>query len=323
MLSVLAGGLLTTVQDQGRSAWQCAGVSAGGAMDRAAARWANRIVGNADTAAVLEITLRGPTLQFTGGCWLALAGSELDAHLDAQPLPVGSLAWAPAGSRLTLGAVRGGCRSYLALAGGLDVPVVLGSRSTALRAGFGGWGGRPLQKGDALPVGVPSLPAPRAAARVQVSSWRVDPAIRWARSFAALRLVASDELPPDCLAALQAREFTVSPQSDRMGLRLAGAALAPPAQDLRLSAGLAFGSVQLPPDGRPIILGADRQPTGGYALLGTVATVDHGKLAQLCPGARVAFARLTLEEARAALYREQAQEARAQLMLAHRHRQLF
>ena len=322
MLTVLKPGLLSSVQDQGRPGWQGHGISAGGAMDLAAARWANRLVGNATTAAVLEVTLSGPTLRLEQGHWLALAGGAVDATLAGRPWPVGSLAWAPAGSTVRLGGLREGCRACLAVAGGLDVPELMGSRSTALRAGFGGLDGRALRAGDTLAVQRSLLPAPVLAAEPWISRWRLRPAIYTDSGIARLRLVTAEELPERCLQALLAAEFMVSPQSDRMGLRLAGPAIAHPVPEQRLSAGLALGSVQLPPDGQPIILGADRQSTGGYPLLGTVASVDHSLLAQLRPGGRVVFSVITLADAHAALRRWQRLEAMALAELGRRLGQL-
>lgn len=322
MLTVLAPGLLSSVQDQGRPGWQCYGVSAGGAMDLAAARWANRLVGNATAAAVLELTLGGPTLRLEQGHWLALAGGAVDATLAGRPWPVGSLAWAPAGSTVRLAGLREGCRGWLAVAGGFDVPALMGSRSTALRPAFGGLGGRALKAGDTLAVQRSLLPMPVRPSDAWISPWRLRPAIYTDSGIARLRLVAADELPETSLHALLAAEFSVSSQSDRMGLRLVGPAIAHRAPEQRLSAGLALGSVQLPPDGQPIILGADRQSTGGYPLLGTVASVDHGQLAQLRPGMRLVFGLVTLVEAHAALQRRQRLEAVALAELERRLGQL-
>jgi antagonist of KipI len=315
MLSVVSPGLLSSVQDQGRPDWQRYGISAGGVMDREAALWANRLVGNADTAAVLEMTLAGPTLHIGQGRWLALAGASADAVLDGHEVPVGSLVWAPAGSQLRLGAVRKGCRSYLAVSGGFDVPELMGSRSTALRADFGGLDGRALKAGDSLALLPSCLPEPLVVGRRWISPWRLRPAVYSDNAPTRLRLIAADELPGNCIDELLAQDFRVSPQSDRMGLRLNGEAIKRPGQDARLSAGLAFGSVQLPPDGQPIILGADRQSTGGYPLLGTVASIDHSYIAQLCPGAVLTFAMMTLAEAHAALHRQQLCAGRAQVAL--------
>lgn len=321
MISVQEAGFLTSIQDLGRPSAQDLGISAGGAMDQTAARWANRLVGNMDGAAVLEVTLKGPRLIVERGCWIALAGSTVAAHIDHTPLPTGSLAWAPEGAEIHIGATTGGCRSYLGVSGGLDIPLVFDSASTLINQHFGGWGGRALEHGDRIPLKTPCLKPPQKADAIWVSPWRIVPAIFREARVTLLALISDNELTEYCMTTLWARHYHMSAQSNRMGIRLAGVPMEVPPFDLRLSAGLAFGSVQLPPDGLPIILGADRQSTGGYPLLGTIATCDHSKVAQLRPGAQIGFIPMTLEAAHQSLWRMQMMENRAHIAVHVQHQQ--
>lgn len=286
-LHVLRAGPLTTVQDLGRSGWRFAGVGPGGAADEMAARVANAIVGNPEDAAGLEFTLSGPELRFERETWVAVGGG------DFSGLP----SWIPfcvkAGTTLDLGPARRGCRGFLAVAGGIDVPRVLGGRGAHLRAGFGGGYGRALRAGDFLPVG----PGPGVMPR---GRWRVD--AQWLPRYESeveVRLVpgGGGSALPEGLG----REFTVSARSDRMGLRLEGAPRVAGGDGNLGSAPVVPGTVQVPPGGDPIILLADAQTLGGYATAGHVATVDLPLLAQLRAGDRVRFRVVTLEEARAKL----------------------
>jgi antagonist of KipI len=312
-LRVLHPGLLTTIQDAGRPAAQALGVSAGGAMDPQALAVANLLVGNAPDAAGLECTLTGPTLALTAPALVALAGADPGAAIDGRPLPPGRPAWIPAGATLHLGHARRGARPYLAVAGGLDVPVVLGSRATDLRAGFGGHHGRALARDDVLAVGEPGTLSEFIAASLhggrsdvaQVARWYVGAGLHLHDISAeaapvTLRLLEDEHLPdlePASRQALFAATFRVSARSDRMGFRLDGPPLRLAVPRELLSAGVALGTLQLPPGGAPIVLMADRQTTGGYPRLGTVAAADLGALAQLRPGDRLRFAPVSLEEA--------------------------
>ncbi len=283
-LHVLRAGPLTTVQDLGRSGWRSAGVGPGGVADELAARVANVLVGNAEDAAGLEFTLSGPALRFERDTWVAIGGGEFAGPPSWVPFRVA------AGTTLDLGGARRGCRGFLAVAGGIDVPPKLGGRGVHLRAGVGGGHGRALRAGDALAVG----PEPGVAPR---GRWRVDPRLlpRPAGDFE-VRLVPAGGAGtlPEALS----REFTVSACSDRMGVRLKGAGRGEGGEGNLLSAPVVPGTVQLPPDGEPIVLLADAQTIGGYATAGHVATVDLPLLAQARAGDRVRFRAVTLGEAR-------------------------
>jgi antagonist of KipI len=291
-------GLLTTVQDLGRQGHQHEGVPVGGAMDDVALRLANLLAGNAPDAAALEATLDGPTLRFTRETRIAVTGADMAWTVDGRPVWPWHSMLVPAGATLASSVARTGCRGYLAVAGGFDVPTLLGSRSTFTAAAMGGLHGRPLRAGDqlAVPPEWAAPPAARRGARERAISASMRP-----QYGSIVRLVTGprfDALTPASRARLLGEPFRVSAHSDRMGVRLEGGdMLALRAAGDTLSAGVAMGTVQLPTGGEPIILMADRQTTGGYPRLGEVATVDLPLVAQLRPGDSVRFAVLPLAEA--------------------------
>ena len=283
-IEVLEAGALTTVQDPaGRPGWRHVGVPVGGAVDRWSARLANRLAGNADGAALLEITLVGPTLRFTGATAVALVG-DLDATVDGLPLDAGSGRAIHAGSTLRIDAGRQG-RGYLAVAGGLEVPIVLGSRGTELRTEFGGLEGRALRSGDRLMAG------------------RREPGgvFRWTGSHAdaPIRVLPgphADRVPE---RALPGFTWRVGAQADRTASRLDGPPVPAPSGEIA-SMGLPEGAIQLPPDGTPIVMLADRPVTGGYPVPWVVIGADVGRIARLRPGDPVDFVTVSLVEAREA-----------------------
>lgn len=289
-IAVLRPGQLTTIQDLGRLGHQHEGVPESGAMDRHAARLVNMLVGNDEDAALLEATLTGPSLRFGRAAVVALGGADFDATLDGEAIASWKAFPVCAGSTLELRAARQGCRGYIAVAGGIDVPIVLGSRSTCLVASFGGHEGRALRSGDELAIG---------AARAEPQRRALAASLRPVYG-STVRLVAGEHLSlldDRSRAALFESTFTVSARSDRMGYRLEGATLALRAPVELLSAGVPLGAVQLPPGGAPIILMADHQTTGGYSIVGHVASVDLDSVAQLRPGDEIAFGEISLDEA--------------------------
>jgi antagonist of KipI len=302
---IARAGLLTTVQDRGRLGHQHEGVPEGGAMDTHAMRLANLLVGNDDGAAVLEATLTGPTLVFELDTVFAIGGADFGARLDDEPVPLWRSRRARAGATLELGAARTGCRAYVAMAGGIDVPTVLGSRSTYLPAAFGGFHGRTLQAGDVIPLG-----AGREQSALGASGSRAVARASIPRYGRTLRVIPGEHLTRLTAKARETifgSELTVSPQSDRMGYRLQGVMLEAPGLPDVLSAAVTMGTIQLPRDGAPIMLMADRQTTGGYPRLGQVATVDLGAAAQLRPRDTVRFEEISLDDAqRRYLERERA-----------------
>lgn len=280
-LCVLAPGLLTTVQDAGRIGWRHLGVARAGALDPGTAALANRLVGNHADAAVLEFTLRGPTLKLDAPARIALLGAAVATRFDGEHVPTGRPVALPAGT-LELGALRGGARAWLAIDGGIDVPRVLGSRSTDLRGGFGGMDGRALVAGDRLPLGAGHA---IASAAMHAVPWWIDPT-HDEPARAPIRYVPSGH---GAAAALARREWRTSASSNRQGLRLQGDPLPAPAAD-GVSEPVAPGTIQLPADGCPIVLLADAQTVGGYARLGHVIAADLPRLAQCIPGQALHFA---------------------------------
>lgn len=297
-LTVREPGLLTTVQDEGRWGWQHLGVPVGGPMDGWSFRRANRLVGNGPRAAALEITLVGPVLEIVGPVTFALAGALFDARIDATPCPHDMALHVERRAWLDVGPRRVGARAYLAVRGGLDTAVVLGSRATSM----GVPGTRAVERGDVLPVGPPSprspLPPPRRAGDDATHA----PTIALeAPGVAALRILPGDRADDDGALALLCRgTYEIGTQSNRMGYRLRGPRVTADA-DGRFSAGTVAGMVQVPPDGQPILLMADRQTTGGYPVVGVVISADLSRAGQLAPGDRCRFVACTRQEAMTAL----------------------
>lgn len=296
--------LLITVQDLGRPAAQRYGVPLSGAMDRFALEAANRLVGNAPGAAALEITAGGAALLVLAPTLLAITGADLCATLDDRTVAPWTATVARAGSRLRLPGRQGtaGARSYLALAGGIAVPLLLGSASTCLPGGFGGFGGRPLRAGDVLRCAAAQPDLLRLAGR----TWPMEARPRYSEQ-PVLRLLPGPHL--DCFAAgvlaLLAQPLRISADSNRMGYRLTGSPLRYARPCNLPSFGVVPGAVQVSPDGAPILLMADAQPTGGYPLVGVVIEPDLPLAAQLLPGDQLRFAVTTLVEARAARQQQQ------------------
>lgn len=309
-ITVLEPGLLTSVQDLGRTDYQQFGVVVGGAMDSNALRVANAVVDNPEDAAGLEITLRGPALRFDHSLMIAICGADLAPRIDGFPVKT----WRPLavgqGSVLRFGEPRRGCRAYIAIAGGIDVPLVMGSRSTYLRAQIGGFKGRSLRAGDELKIFPPSESVARrtqcwleAAQPVPLycPSWSVAEDSQAANdsvvTVRALRGAQFDWFDAATHEAIFADEFTVTTQSDRMGYRLAGPPLRLAKDREMISEAVTAGTIQVPPAGQPIVLMADRQTTGGYPKIADVATVDLSALAQARPGDKIRFQEIDIEEA--------------------------
>jgi antagonist of KipI len=298
-LRILKPGLFTTVQDLGRFGYQRFGMSVGGAMDRLALRLANRLVGNPDQAAALEITVRGPELAFDDEAVIALTGADLSPSLDGQPQPNWTTVRVGPGSTLSFGERRSGARAYLALAGGIDVPLSLGSRSTHTRSRTGGLEGRALVREDELRGGAPSPSAWQNVGRSVSTAARPPYSV-----CPTLRVVLgpqADCFVPEAVERLTAGSYLLSPQSDRMGYRLVGAPLVHAGATDMISDATPCGSVQVPASRQPILLMADCQTTGGYPKIAVVISADLPLAAQLVPGDRIKFSIVTIPEARAAL----------------------
>jgi antagonist of KipI len=313
---VLSPGWLTSVQDAGRSGHAAIGVGNAGAMDAVALRLANALVGNDESAAALEVTLRGPRLRFETDALIALTGAVIDARCGAHAIPSWRPSWIGAGGEVELGDVRRGARAYLAVAGGIDVAPVLGSRSTDINAALGPFNGRGVAAGDQLPIaeitrerlsqslrafGGGSLDARREQQGFAAAHWSLDPQpwfdLRGERPLALAPGRHFENLDATSRNALFAAEFRVGNESNRVGYRLENAKLSLSARLELISEGVVPGTVQLPPNGNPIALMAEAPTTGGYPRIGMVATVDLPRLAQRRPGEHVRFVQISLAEA--------------------------
>ncbi|GEN35678.1 biotin-dependent carboxyltransferase family protein [Aneurinibacillus danicus] len=309
-VKVLRPGLLTSIQDLGRYGFQQRGVIVSGAMDTFSLRMANLLVGNDEGEAGLEITLIGPKLEFEESALVAVCGADLSPEVDGQSIPQWRPVYIKKGSILNFRGCVSGCRAYLAMAGGFAVEKVLGSRSTYLRAGIGGYQGRALKEGDVLEAGQPSERAEWKMQKLSAqggdtiaSGWSisvdvfpdydVNPTVR------VLRGAQFDRFTKESREAFFASTFQVTPQSDRMGYRLKGPELSLTEPLEMLSSSVAFGTVQVPPEGQPIALLADRQTAGGYPKIAQIISVDLPVIAQVKPGEKIRFQEVSLEEAEA------------------------
>ena len=301
-ITVVNPGLLTTVQDLGRPGYQRYGIPVSGAMDEFALQSANALVGNPLNTPALEITVTGPSLHLPTDALFAVTGGDLEpvlytADLNGWRVPLWTAVYARAGSLIEFSGRKTGCRSYLAFAGGIRVPPFMESASTYLSASLGGYGGRPLQAGDTLTTG---------RSDVHMAGWagRAVPLERrpWYREDPTIRVILgphADHMTEEAIHMFLTEEYTVTMTSDRMGVRLQGPFLQHRGAAEIVSCGIPLGAVQVPPNGQPIILTADRQTAGGYPIIATVLRCDIPLLAQCLPGSsRVRFEAVTLDEAR-------------------------
>ena len=300
MIEILRAGPLTTVQDLGRPGWRDRGLSLCGALDEFALQAGNLLVANPPGAAGLEFTLGPATLRFDADSCIALTGTDADADasLDGRPVrPWWRLA-VRAGQTLKIAAPRERMRSYLAIAGGIALPPALGSLSTDLKAGFGGLDGRALRDGDRLPLNPPAA-LPGRTVGMRPPEWT--PAVR------VLPGPEHEDFSAAARKAFWAADWTVTPQSNRMGYRLAGPALSRERGEELPSHGVLPGVIQVPPSGQPIVLLADAQTTGGYPKIGVVIRADLWKLGQVRLGASLRFVPCTHDEAITALHEQRLQ----------------
>ena len=292
-IEILHPGLASSLQDSGRYHWQHLGVPVCGAMDLFSHRLANALAGNTGDPATLEMTLQGAKIRFLRHAVIVLSGADLSPCIDDKPVPMLSPLQVPAGAILSFGHRRTGARCYLAVKGGFAAPEVMGSQSTSQGAGFGGYHGRRLQKGDVLnfrwpfhnisnlrlPFGIPDIfPQQRQVLRFI-------PGKHW-------KLLSDKEKNQFCH-----QTFSLSQHSDRMGYRLAGEPLVLSSAEEIYSEAVGRGTVQLPAGGEPIILMADSQTTGGYPKIAHIASIDMPYLAQALPGAEFTFQEISLYNA--------------------------
>lgn len=296
MIRVVKPGLLTTIQDLGRYGYQRFGVLVNGAMDTYSHRITNLLVGNAESKATLEITLIGPHLRFEADTIIAIGGADLSPTIDGNPIQL----WRPhtikRGQNLTFGTVKSGCRAYIAVAGGWLVPSVMNSASTYLRCHLGGFYGRPLQKGDQLKYSSPA----NLLTSIEPNWTLSDDLLPRFHDNAVIQVMRGcqfEKFSKDSQHHLFSHNFEVTPHSDRMGYRLNGPQLKQLQTSEMLSEAVSYGTIQVPADGNPIILLADRQPTGGYPKIAQIASVDFSKIAQVKPGDKITFKEINHEEA--------------------------
>jgi len=308
-VTVVRAGFLTTVQDLGRTRFRQFGVSRSGALDPFAFDVANLLVGNDQSHAGLEVTLGALRLRFNDRRIIAWCGGEFEVRIGSTSVPAGHAAVIKRGEELKIDRPKIGCRCWLAISGGIDVPNVLESRSTDLRANFGGFHGRALRDGDLIPLGKwrwsPAFAQLRrgqqTAATGRVSSWSAPTSWRQtARTNPTLRSIRGVDW--GSFSDVTIRRFTnepfiVSPDSDRMGVRLDGPELKRIDDTDLISEGVAPGTIQVPPDGKPILLLGDCQTIGGYPKIAHVITADLGVAAQMRAGDTVRFREVSLPEA--------------------------
>jgi antagonist of KipI len=306
MITIKKPGLLTSIQDLGRYGFQKYGVIVSGVMDPLAHRTANLLVGNEENSPTLEITLLGPVIEFHENTLISICGGDLSPTLNGESVRMWRTIFVKKGSELRFGPLKAGCRVNLAIAGGFSVPTVMGSKSTYLRAGIGGYNGRALKAGDNISVSPPSQLSSKIVLQMREQcknqsflemEWSVaSDFIPIQKEDRSIRVMKGRQFPlftHKSQSGFFKKTFEVTTQSDRMGYRLKGEKLALEHPKEMLSEAVNFGTIQVPADGNPIILLADRQTTGGYPKMGQVASVDLPLLAQVKPGDQLRFSEVT------------------------------
>lgn len=316
-ITILQPGFLTTVQDLGRWGFQSIGMPVAGVMDDYAARVGNLLLGNAENTPVLEISLLGPVLQFEQETFFVLTGGDLQPRRNEQPLANWTVYAAQARDVLSFAGLRSGCRAYLAVAGSFRVEHAMGSASTYLRGKLGGYHGRALQAGDVLTTGrassiVPSVPFPLPA------EYRPD----YRDTLRVILGPQNDAFTAQGLATFLSSEYIVTNDADRMGYRLDGPKIEHARGADIISDGIAWGAIQVPAHGTPIIMLADRQTTGGYPKIANVITVDIPSAAQKKPGDKIRFEQISIQDAQQYYRQRQAQLMQLQQFLAQLQRSL-
>ncbi|MCK4402285.1 MAG: biotin-dependent carboxyltransferase [Dehalococcoidia bacterium] len=295
VFEVLWPGPLATIQDLGRFGYQQYGVPVSGAMDGLALRIANRLLDNDECAAGLECTLLGPKLKFLNDTPIAITGGDLAPLLNNHPLPMWEVVQVQKGDILSWRGMRNGCRAYLSVAGGIDIPVVLGSKSTYLRSRIGGLEGRALRTGDVLK----SVPGSSEKLEHLIGRKVPKELIPEYKSFEEIRVILgpqADHFPEESIATFLNSEYAITPESDRMGYRLEGPEIKHKGKADIISDGIPLGAVQVPGNCKPIVLMVDRQTTGGYTKIATVITPDISKLGQMKPGDKIRFREVSLAQ---------------------------
>ena len=292
-MEILSSGLLSTIQDLGRFGYQASGFAPTGAADTLSMKRANALVGNTPGEAVLEMMLLGVTARFRTACVIALTGADMAPKINGTDVENGAALRIDAGDILELSGTRDGMGCYLAVAGGFDLPLVMGSRSTGLRFSVGGFNGRKLSRGDVLPLRAPAADLPE----IECRRLPTKPVFSRHVVLRAIPGPQDDMFSEEELSGFFSRPYSVTNATDRMGIRLEGRPIVPKNTSDIISDGTVFGAVQVPSGGQPIILMADRQTTGGYAKIATVITADLPRAAQMRPGNTVRFMSVSVEEA--------------------------
>jgi antagonist of KipI len=309
-MTIIKPGMLSSFQDMGRWGFQHLGVPVGGVMDTFSHRLANLLVGNLTDQATLEMTVTGPVIQFEHTACIALAGADLSPTINGKPIPMHRPLIVQPADTLRFGERRHGARTYMALHGGADIEAVLNSYSTQLRGQLGGYKGRALKTGDTI--------AFRQSLRTEQAKQLQDtldssrfhlPALPLLATDSPVRVLTGPHTPmftPASQHAFFNTPFVITAQSERMGYRLKGESLQRCESTQIVSEATGFGTIQVPPDGHPIVLMADRQTTGGYPKIAHVASIDLPRLAQKMPGDTLFFREITLDEAHALQARREA-----------------
>lgn len=300
------GGFLTTIQDAGRTGFQESGVPVTGVMDTRSFKLANILVGNDETEAVLEVTLMGPMFEFTADNIIAVTGGNLGPKVNGKDIPMYQAVLVKQGDSMSFMGIKSGSRAYVAFAGGLDIPLIMGSRSTHLKSKLGGFDGRKLGAGDEIGFLAPRTELPNFLKRKLEGEAFSDSSLT-------LRVVMGPQ--DDCftdkgIATFLENEYTLTNEADRMGLRFEGELIEHKSGGDIITDGISFGAVQVPSHGQPIVMMADHQTTGGYTKIASVISVDLPKAAQMKPGTRVRFEKISVEEAQE-LYVNELEEMKA------------
>ena len=302
-IRVLKAGMLTTVQDLGRTGYQSQGFSVAGVMDVRSFKIANLLLDNPENEAVLEFTLIGPTLQFTSETIIAITGGDFQPTVNGKPCPMYTAVYMNRGDILKFSSARTGTRGYIAFSSYLDIPVVMGSRCTNLKSGIGGYKGRKLKDEDYIGFRIKRRYLPHFLSRtLDLDEFDAEEET--------LRVVLGPQdyrFSKQGIKTFLSESYTISSEFDRMGCRLEGPYIASKEMGDMISDGIAYGSIQVPSHGKPIILLSDRQTTGGYPKIATVASVDIPKLVQRKTDHKIRFVAITVQEAQK-LYLEQEDE---------------
>ena len=310
MITIIKPGLLSSIQDLGRYGYQKYGVIASGAMDPLSHRLANLLVGNKENKPTLEITLLGPMIQFEQDSLISICGGDLSPTINGTPLRTWRTVLVKKGSQLRFGKARSGCRAYLSVAGGFSIPSIMGSKSTYLRAKIGGYHGRSLEAGDQVMFDSPSKLSVTMIQQLSKNlndqpfiemDWTITadllPNLHSEPSIRVMKGLQYQLFTKQSQESFFTEPFMVTTQSDRMGYRLQGPLLELEQVEEMISEAVSFGTIQVPAEGNPIVLLADRQTTGGYPKIGQISTVDLSSIAQAKPGDMIHFSKITHEEA--------------------------